>query len=91
MSWTVKEGFDTRGYTLFDLSDRLRMRGWQVAAYTLPPDRQDLVVQRVLVRHGFSKDLATLFVADMKRCLEHFAAHPVTTPMTEREAGGYSH
>ncbi|MBK0398530.1 glutamate decarboxylase [Limibaculum sp. M0105] len=91
VSWTVKEGFDTRGYTLFDLSDRLRMRGWQVAAYTLPPDRQDLVVQRVLVRHGFSKDLATLFVADMKRCLEHFAAHPVTTPMTEREAGGYSH
>jgi glutamate decarboxylase len=27
-------------FSLFDLSDRLRMRGWQVAAYTLVPDLQ---------------------------------------------------
>ncbi len=91
VSWTVKEGFDTKGYTLFDLSDRLRMRGWQVAAYSMPPNRKDLVVQRVLVRHGFSKDLASLFIEDVKRSLEFFAAHPVSKPMTEEEAGGFHH
>jgi len=91
VSWTVKEGFDMKGYTLFDLSDRLRMRGWQVAAYSMPPNRKDLVVQRVLVRHGFSKDLASLFIEDVKRSLEFFAAHPVSKPMTEEEAGGFHH
>ena len=91
LSWTVKEGFDTKGYTLFDLSDRLRMRGWQAASYTMLPNREDLVVQRVLVRHGMSMDLGALFVEDVKRCLEFFEAHPVTTPLTEEEAGGYHH
>jgi glutamate decarboxylase len=91
VSWTVKAGFDTHGYTLFDLSDRLRMRGWQVAAYTMPPKRKDLVVQRILVRHGFSKDLASLFVDDMQRSLQFFSEHPVAQPMTEGEAGGFLH
>jgi len=91
LSWTVKPGFDTKGYTLYDLSDRLRMRGWQVAAYSMPPNRKDLVVQRVLVRHGMSKDLGALFIEDVKRSLDYFRAHPVTKPMTEQEAGGYHH
>jgi glutamate decarboxylase len=91
LSWTTKPGYDTHGYTLFDLSDRLRMRGWQVAAYTMPANRQDLVVQRVLVRHGFSKDLASLFIEDMKRALAFFEAHPVSKPLTEKEAGGFKH
>ena len=32
---------DVTGYSVFDLSERLRMRGWQVPAYTFPgePDR----------------------------------------------------
>ncbi len=37
VSWTIKDGSD-RASRLFDLSDRLRMRGWQVAAYTMPPN-----------------------------------------------------
>lgn len=91
LSWTVKDGFDTLGYTLFDLSDRLRMRGWQVAAYTMPPSRPDLVVQRIIVRHGFSKDLASLLIDDMKRCLEFFQEHPITKPLTEEDSGGFHH
>ena len=43
------------GFTLYDLSDRLRARGWQVPAYSMPPNREDLVVQRILVRHGVSR------------------------------------
>ena len=91
VSWSLKEDFDTHGYTLYDLSDRLRMRGWQVPSYSMGPNREDLVVTRVLVRHGFSKDLAALFIEDVKSCLEYFKAHPVSVPMTEEEAGGYHH
>lgn len=90
LSWSLKEGMD-HGYTLYDLSDRLRSRGWQVAAYSMPPNREDLVIMRILVRHGFSRDLGDLLLDDMQRCLDYFAKNPVTVPLTEAEAGGYSH
>ena len=91
LSWKLKEGFDTKGWTLYDLSDRLRMRGWQVPSYSMPSHREDLVIQRALVRHGFSRDLASLLVADMKRCLDFLEDHPVSVALREEEAGGYHH
>jgi glutamate decarboxylase len=91
LCWTLRPGYDTHGFTLYDLADRLRGRGWQVPAYSMPANRQDLVIQRILVRHGVSRDLASLLIDDMKRSLEHFGKHPVSRPLTEAEAGGYHH
>ena len=90
VSWSLTEGV-RHNFTLYDLSDRLRSRGWQVPAYSMPADRQDLVVMRALVRHGFSRDLADLLTADLKRCLAYFDKNPVTHPLERTEAGGYSH
>ena len=47
-------------FSLYDLSDRVRMRGWQIASYPLPPDRQNTTVQRIMIRHGVSRDMACL-------------------------------
>lgn len=91
LSWTVKEEYKNRGYTLYDFADRLRSRGWQVPAYSMPAHREDLVVQRILVRHGVSRDLASLLIEDMKRTLEYFASHPVQVPLEEHESGGFHH
>ena len=91
LAWKIKSGFDTRGYTLYDLADRLRSRGWQVPAYSLPANCEDVVIQRILVRHGVSKDLGALLVEDMKRCLDYFEAHPITSPLTAEEGTGYHH
>ncbi len=91
LAWKIKKGFDTRGYTLYDLADRLRSRGWQVPAYSLPANCEDVVIQRILVRHGVSKDLGALLVEDMKRCLDYFEAHPITSPLTAEEGTGYHH
>lgn len=91
VAWKVKDGFDTLGYTLYDFADRLRSRGWQVPAYSMPANREDLVIQRILVRHGVSRDLGELLIEDMKRALEHFKAHPVAVPLTEKEASGFNH
>jgi glutamate decarboxylase len=46
------------GYTEFDVSHALRSFGWQVPAYTMPDGAQDVTVLRVVVREGFSTDLA---------------------------------
>ncbi|WP_201747865.1 glutamate decarboxylase [Chitinophaga vietnamensis] len=89
-SWRLKPGTNP-GFSLYDLSDRLRMRGWQIAAYPLPSKMDDVVIQRVLVRHGFSRDMADLLIADIKRAIDYFVKHPITVPLTREEAGGYAH
>jgi glutamate decarboxylase len=91
LCWKIKDGYDTKGYTLYDFADRLRSRGWQVPAYSLPANCEDLPIQRILVRHGVTMDLAALLLEDMRHCLEYFRDHPVTSPLSEDEAGGYHH
>ena len=90
VSWRIKDGIDP-GFTLYDLADRLAGRGWQVPAYSLEPICEDLVIQRILVRHGVSKDLGALLIEDFKRCIAYFNAHPITSPMTAEEASGFHH
>ena len=90
VSWRLKPDADP-GFNLFDFADRLRTRGWLVPAYTLPPEREDLAIQRILVRHGTSRDLAGLLLADMRRALAQLGSHPPSEPLTEAEAGGFRH
>ncbi|GAC1423523.1 MAG: glutamate decarboxylase [Candidatus Velthaea sp.] len=88
--WTLKP--DARaGFTLYDLADRLRTTGWLVPAYSMPENRTDLVVQRLLVRHGFSRDLGVSLVGDIHAALRHFKAHPISAPLSELEGGGHNH
>lgn len=67
-----------RRYTVFDISDHLRQRGWIVPAYTLAPNAQDIAVLRVVVREGFSRDIAGMLADDLKRTVEHLEAHGPT-------------
>ena len=90
LCWRLKDGHDA-GWTLYDYADRLRARGWQVPAYSMPPAREDLVIQRILVRHGVSRDLAAGLLDDMRAALAHFEKHPVSAPLTDEEASGYHH
>jgi glutamate decarboxylase len=63
-------------YTVFDVSDRLRERGWQVPAYTFPANREDLAVLRVVLRHGFSRDMADMLLDDLRRHIKWFDSQP---------------
>ncbi len=56
---------DITEWDVFAVSRGLREHGWQVPAYTFPADRTDLAVLRVVCRHGFSHDLAELFLRDL--------------------------
>jgi glutamate decarboxylase len=74
---------DVTSYSVFDVSDRLRMRGWQVPAYTFPDDMADTAVMRIVVRNGFSKDLANLLLDDLRRDIRVLEHHPQTQPPPE--------
>jgi glutamate decarboxylase len=89
-TWTIKSGEDP-GFTLYDLADRLRMKGWQVPAYPMPANRSDLVVQRALMRLGVSRDLAGLLFEDLQRAMKHFQKSPSKQSPTRQSAGGYHH
>lgn len=76
------------GFSLYDLSDRVRMKGWQIASYPLPADRDNTVVQRILVRRGVSRDMASLLLDAIKDCLVYFAENPVSSKTAK---AGYHH
>jgi glutamate decarboxylase len=76
-------------FNVFDLSERLRDRGWLVPAYTFPQDREDLAVLRIVVKEGFSREMADLLLADLQRHLHFFASQPGYQPTSAHS--GFSH
>jgi glutamate decarboxylase len=78
-------------FNLYDLADRLRVRGWQVPAYSLPVNIEDVAVQRILCRNGFTKDMAEILMTDIKRAVEFFRVHPVASPQTASESKSFTH
>jgi glutamate decarboxylase len=90
LCWKMKDGIDA-GFSLFDFADRLRNHGWQVPAYALPANCQDLAIQRILVRHGVSRDLASLLLKDMQAALDYLAKHRMQQPLTSEDASGFHH
>ncbi len=62
---------DTSKFTVFHVSEKLRERGWIVPAYTLPDNVTEEAVLRIVVREGFSHDLAEMLIEDLKRTLDY--------------------
>jgi glutamate decarboxylase len=77
------------GYSVFDLSAALREQSWLVPAYTFPPEREDLAVLRIVVRNGFSHDLADLLYEAIERSLPRLRAQH--RPVRGAEASAFSH
>ena len=77
-AWQLKAGH-TENWSLYHLSDRLRMRGWQVPAYPLPDNLADRTVQRIVVRDGLSMDIAEQLLTHIKS--ETAYLDSLTTPM----------
>jgi glutamate decarboxylase len=74
-AFTLRSEIDN--FTVFDVSNALRERGWLVPAYTFPENRTDLAALRVVVKRGFTHDMGDMLVADLERQL----------PRLERQAG----
>ena len=53
-------------WTLYDLQAVLQQSGWMVPAYSLPKDIDDIVVMRIVVRQGMSRDMADMLMRDIE-------------------------
>ncbi len=89
-AWMLKKDVDP-GFNLYDLSDKLRARGWQIASYPLPADAQDMVIQRVVIRHGFSHDMAELLIGDMQRSIDVLRKSHPQKGLSEADGEGFHH
>ena len=72
---------DDAGFTAYDLSAKMKERGWIVPAYTLAADADHVSVIRVVVREGLSSEMADLLVADFRRAAEELGATLTAAPV----------
>jgi glutamate decarboxylase len=78
---------EVTNYSVFDVSRALRVHGWQVPAYTLPANLQDVAVLRVVVRNGFSGDMADILLSHLERAVaENLSKLTTPSPFTRAEA-----
>ena len=87
-AWRLKPGY-TDNWTLYDLSDRLRMKGWLVPAYPMADDLPDMTLQRIVVRTGLSHDLATALLRDIDSKVAFLDA--LDGPMPREGTGSHFH
>ncbi|WP_114991348.1 glutamate decarboxylase [Synechococcus sp. UW179A] len=78
-------------WTVFQMSDRLRMRGWQVPAYTMPANCEDLAVLRFVIRAGFTRDMADLLLQDIRNAIEWFEKLNLPMPDPNPEHKPFHH
>lgn len=89
LSYKMKS--DDLGYNLYDLSECLRLRGWQIASYPLPSNRGETVIQRIMIRHGFSRDLAGLLLDDIKKSVYKLKNSPLNNGQKNKASSVFSH
>jgi len=77
---------EPRNYSVFDVSERLRMAGWLVPAYTFPENRQDLSVLRIVVRAGLTREMADLLLHHLTEQTEFLESldRPLPAPDDDR-------
>jgi glutamate decarboxylase len=73
-------------FSVFDLSERLRLRGWVVPAYRMAADADAVAVLRIVVREGLSRDMAECLTDDIEGALAHLTATP-PAPVTAAATG----
>ena len=75
-----------KAFSVYQISDKLRYHGWQVPAYTLPQNCEDVAILRIVVKEGFDYDLATLLLQHLNEAVQEletqtkdFHESPVST------------
>ncbi len=92
--WCLSDEYNrTAKWTLYDLQAALQQSGWMVPAYSLPKNIDDVVVMRIVVRQGMSRDMADMLLRDIESAVKEFEKlqYPTTSRLQyekqERQLG----
>lgn len=68
------------------------MKGWQVPSYPLPANLKHIVIQRIVCRADLSRDLAELFIRDIKMAINDLnSARILVHGIEEKKVYGFTH
>ncbi|KAK9814098.1 hypothetical protein WJX72_000614 [[Myrmecia] bisecta] len=62
-------------YDEFDVSDKLRVRGWVVPAYSMAPNIQHIKLLRAVIREDMSRAMVDELAHDIRRAVEWLDIH----------------
>ena len=54
--------------------------GWMVPAYTMPKNIDEMIVMRIVVRQGMSRDMADMLLGDIRNAVTEFEKLRYPTP-----------
>ena len=79
--WSLNDDYNAKAkLTLYDLQAALQQSGWMVPAYTLPKSIDDIVVMRIVIRQGMSRDMADMLLKDIENAVREFEKLQYPTP-----------
>ncbi len=56
-------------YSVYQLSDLLRAKGWIIPAYTLPANAENVEVLRIVVKENFGRSMVNSLLADVEKSI----------------------
>ena len=89
-AWRLQKDHTTN-WDLYHLSRKLREYGWQVPAYPMPADMQDVTIMRIVVRNGFSMDMAHLFLGNLKEAVKFLDSSSGSLPNEDQQSNAFRH
>ena len=66
----VTVGLKDVSFNVFQLSEKLREKGWIIPAYTLPENAQELEVLRMVIKENFGRDMIDSLLDDIMEAYE---------------------
>src|SRR5215468_2151423 len=74
-------------YNEFDVSNKVREKGWILSAYSMPPDAQEINSLRIVVRPHKNREVSEILANDIEEACEYLEQHGGTaTPPTLHDA-----
>ena len=83
LAFRLREGVH---YSVFEVSEVMRIRGWRIPAYRMPTGMEDVTVLRIVVRDDLSRDLAATLLEDLRRAVERLERLPEKPSEASRTA-----
>ena len=62
-------------YNAFDVSNKVREKGWILLAYSMPPDAQEINSLRIVVRPHLNRDISEILANDVEEPCQYFDEH----------------
>jgi glutamate decarboxylase len=62
-------------YNEFDISNKVREKGWILPAYSMPPDAQEIDSLRIVVRPHMNRDVSQILANDIEEACEYLEQH----------------